>query len=150
MSDTILIIGIISSLIFYEITGISPGGIIVPVYIAVYIDNPLKIFMTILSAILTYLFVEFFSNIVIIYGKRKFTVYIVVSLITKIILEKIGFILYENDIFLATSVIGSIIPAIIARDIEKQGYLKTISMMLIVSIFIKAVVEFIFEVRNLW
>lgn len=147
--NTILLVGIISSLLFYELTEISPGGIIAPVYITMYLDNPLKILMTILSAIFTYLLVQLLSSKTIIYGRRKFTVYIVISLMLKYIFEKLGLVLSGYDILLSTSVIGVIIPAIIARDIEKQGYFKTIFSILIVSIFTKAVVELIFEVKNL-
>lgn len=147
--NTILLVGIISSLLFYELTEISPGGIIAPIYIAMYLDNPLKILMTILSAIFTYLLVQLLSSKTIIYGRRKFTVYIVISLMFKYIFEQLGLVLSGYDILLSTSVIGVIIPAIIARDIEKQGYFKTIFSILIVSIFTKAVVELIFEVKNL-
>lgn len=147
--NTILLVGIISSLLFYELTEISPGGIIAPVYITMYLDNPLKILMTILSAIFTYLLVQLLSSKTIIYGRRKFTVYIVISLMFKYIFEQLGLVLSGYDILLSTSVIGVIIPAIIARDIEKQGYFKTIFSILIVSIFTKAVVELIFEVKNL-
>ncbi len=147
--NTILLVGIISSLLFYELTEISPGGIIAPVYITMYLDNPLKILMTILLAIFTYLLVQLLSSKTIIYGRRKFTVYIVISLMFKYIFEKLGLVLSGYDILLSTSVIGVIIPAIIARDIEKQGYFKTIFSILIVSIFTKAVVELIFEVKNL-
>lgn len=36
MSNNIIILGIIISIIFYEITEISPGGMIVPGYIALF------------------------------------------------------------------------------------------------------------------
>ncbi|PID67083.1 MAG: poly-gamma-glutamate biosynthesis protein PgsC, partial [Fusobacteriales bacterium] len=46
MLNLIFTFGIISSLLFYELTEISPGGIIAPVYIALYINNPQKICIT--------------------------------------------------------------------------------------------------------
>ena len=39
MANDIIIFGIILSIIFYEITEISPGGLIVPAYIAFYINT---------------------------------------------------------------------------------------------------------------
>ncbi|MCI5725178.1 poly-gamma-glutamate biosynthesis protein PgsC [Fusobacterium sp.] len=146
MINTILIVGIISSLLFYEITEISPGGIIAPVYLAMYIDAPQKIAITLILAIFTYIVVEFLSTFMILYGRRKFVVYIAVSLILKVIFEKIGFVMLESlEIFISTSAIGIIIPAIIARDIEKQGILKTICSILMVSIFTKVVTELIYN-----
>lgn len=154
MLNTILIIGIISSLLYYELTEISPGGIIAPVYFAIYIDNPQKILVSLLLAVATYIMVELFSNIMILYGRRKFAVYIITSLMLKYIFERIGVNIAENiaenyEIILSTSAIGVIIPAIIARDIEKQGYLKTLASVMVVSIFIKASVELINEVIKL-
>lgn len=150
MLNTILIIGIISSLLFYELTEISPGGIIAPVYLAIYIDNPQKIIFTILLAVATYLLVSLLSNIMIIYGRRKFAVYILTSLIIKILFERLGITLLASyDIFISASAIGVIIPAIIARDIEKQGYLKTISSIIILSIFIRASADLISKVGNI-
>jgi hypothetical protein len=40
--NEILILGLLISLAFSEITGISPGGIIVPSYFAIYLDDPYK------------------------------------------------------------------------------------------------------------
>ena len=40
MANDIIIFGIILSIIFYEITEISPGGLIVPAYVAFYINDP--------------------------------------------------------------------------------------------------------------
>lgn len=148
MINLILTLGIISSLLFYELTEISPGGIIAPVYLAMYVDNPQKIFITLIISILAYLVVKLLSNFIIIYGRRKFAVYILVSIVLKYLLDRLGLFLLDYEILISmTSAIGIIIPAIIARDIEKQGYLKTIVSVLIVAIFIKASVEIITEVK---
>ena len=71
MANDIIIFGIILSIIFYEITEISPGGLIVPAYIAFYINTPQRIIITIIAGILTFLIVKFISNHTIIYGRRK-------------------------------------------------------------------------------
>ena len=42
MANDIIIFGIILSIIFYEITEISPGGLIVPAYIAFYCEIYIK------------------------------------------------------------------------------------------------------------
>ena len=67
MINEIMILGIILSIVFYEITEISPGGLIVPVYFALYFNNPTKIFFTIFISIITYLLLKFLSNHAIIY-----------------------------------------------------------------------------------
>ena len=76
MVNEVIILGIILSIIFYEITEISPGGLIVPAYIAFYLDNPQRVVITILAGILTFLIVKFISNHAIVYGRRKFALYL--------------------------------------------------------------------------
>ena len=79
MANDIIIFGIILSIIFYEITEISPGGLIVPAYIAFYINDPQRISITIVAGILTFLVVKLISNHTIIYGRRKFALCIMIS-----------------------------------------------------------------------
>ncbi|NLM44398.1 MAG: poly-gamma-glutamate biosynthesis protein PgsC, partial [Clostridiales bacterium] len=43
MLDNIIVLGVIASIIFYEWTEISPGGVIVPGYIALFFNNPMRI-----------------------------------------------------------------------------------------------------------
>ncbi|RXG66319.1 poly-gamma-glutamate biosynthesis protein PgsC, partial [Candidatus Atribacteria bacterium 1244-E10-H5-B2] len=45
-------IGIVVSFAFYEIVGLSPGGIVVPGYIALFLDQPIRILVTLLVALL--------------------------------------------------------------------------------------------------
>lgn len=40
-------IGIIIGFLFYEVVGLSPGGIVVPGYLALFIDQPGRIVLTI-------------------------------------------------------------------------------------------------------
>ena len=87
MANDIIIFGIILSIIFYEITEISPGGLIVPAYIAFYINTPQRIIITIIAGILTFLIVKFISNHTIIYGRRKFALCIMISFMIRLILK---------------------------------------------------------------
>ena len=52
MINEIMVLGVILSIVFYEITEISPGGLIVPAYFALYLDNPTKIILTIFIIII--------------------------------------------------------------------------------------------------
>ena len=46
-------IGVIISLIFSELLGASAGGIVVPGYIALYLDKPMQIIGTLFVSLLT-------------------------------------------------------------------------------------------------
>jgi len=147
MANDIIIFGIILSIMFYEITEISPGGLIVPAYIAFYINTPQRIIITIIAGILTFLIVKFISNHTIIYGRRKFALCIMISFMIRLILKYFNiYIVNEYEIYiLGGSVIGVIIPGIMAQEMDRHGIVRTVSSLMILSIFIKAVVEVIYK-----
>ncbi|WP_300449980.1 poly-gamma-glutamate biosynthesis protein PgsC [Fusobacterium sp.] len=151
MVNEVIILGIILSIIFYEITEISPGGLIVPAYIAFYLDNPQRVVITILAGILTFLIVKFISNHVIVYGRRKFALCIMISFIIRGVLKYFNiYIVNEYELFiLGGSIIGVIIPGIIAQEIDRHGMIRTISSILILSIFIKSIIELFYSIGGL-
>lgn len=151
MVNEVIILGIIISIIFYEVTEISPGGLIVPAYLAFYIDNPKRVIVTILSGIVTYFIVKVISDRTILYGRRKFTVYVLVGFLMREVFKQFNIFLEGYDVFiLGGNIIGIIIPAIMARDIEKNGMTKSIFSLTMLSTFIKAVVEIVYEVGGLY
>ena len=151
MVNEVIILEIILSIIFYEITEISPGGLIVPAYIAFYLDNPQRVVITILAGILTFLIVKFISNHAIVYGRRKFALYIMISFIIRVVLKYFNiYIVNEYELFiLGGSIIGVIIPGIIAQEIDRHGMIRTISSLLILSIFIKSIIELFYSTGGL-
>ena len=123
-------IGMVLSLFFTETLGVTAGGIIVPGYIALYMTDPIKILATFSVSLIVFLIVRSLSSLMLIYGKRR----LVLSLL-------LGFILgYLSKIYLSDinevndlSVIGNIIPGLIASWMDRQGILRTISVILITS-----------------
>lgn len=126
----IIFLGIIMSIIFYEMTDISPGGIIVPGFMVMYIHQIDRMIYTIVISIITYLIVQFFSKYFIVYGKRKFALMIITSLIVNLLF---GFLMRVFTInMLNIDVVGYTIAGLIAYEISKQGTIKTISALTIV------------------
>lgn len=128
----IIILGIIMSIIFYELTEISPGGLIVPGYIAIYLSQPSKILSTVILSMIILLLGKLLSNYVVLYGRRRFAVMVIIGILIRFVLN-VGFVSVSVVSLSIYSTIGYLIPAIIAQDIEKQGFIKTIASMLIVS-----------------
>lgn len=137
LSNNIIILGIIISIIFYEITEISPGGIIVPGYMALFLDQPVRIVLTILLSIATLYLINFLSQYTVLYGKRKFALMVMVSFILKFLFREGTEVLSIGII--TTTAIGYIVPGITAQDMDRQGILKTVSSMLIVACVIKLI-----------
>jgi poly-gamma-glutamate biosynthesis protein PgsC/CapC len=128
-------IGIVVSFAFYEIVGLSPGGIVVPGYIALFLDQPVRILVTLLVALLTYFAVNMLSNYIILYGRRRFLAMILVGFILKWLIE--GLIIKIPISGIELQSIGYIIPGLIANEMRRQGILPTLYSLAIVSVIVR-------------
>lgn len=137
MSDELIIFGVLASIVFQELTQISPGGIIVPGYIALLLDDPLRVAVTIGLSLLTWGAVRLLSEHVILFGRRRFAVFILVSFLLR---YAAGLASAEADLpVTAAMVIGYLVPGILAHEIDRQGMVKTLSSMLVVAVALKLV-----------
>lgn len=132
----IIFLGIIISIIYYELTDISPGGIIVPGVMVFYINQPERMLYTVLIAVVTYYIIKLLSHYLIIFGKRKYSLTLLVAIILNLVFIKIiGLLPFLMDV----SLIGYIIPGIISNDFSKQGITKTVFSLGIVVIILKLI-----------
>jgi poly-gamma-glutamate biosynthesis protein PgsC/CapC len=123
-------IGLLISLIFIAVTGYYPGGIIVPGYLVLYFDQPLRITGTILAGLLAFLVYRLTSRYLILFGKRRFVFIIFISAILSF-----SFTYFAPFLFPASmemKMIGWVIPGLIAINFDRQGMVATISSMAIV------------------
>src|SRR6056297_148951 len=127
--------GIFISFIFTELTGLLAGGLIVPGYFAIFWDQPARILMTFLVALLSFLIVSILSNFIIIYSRRRFMAAVLTGYVLGWLLSTyfIDFIPVSMDV----RVIGYIVPGLIANDMIKQGIIKTIISALIVTVVVR-------------
>ena len=115
-----IIVGLCLSLLIEIKLGISPGGLIVPSYLALVFDNLAILLNVFLVAILTFLFVKFvLSRFMLIYGKRRFIACMLIALMFKLVLGLV-FPLIPFSV-LAFEGIGVITSGIIANTYFKQG-----------------------------
>lgn len=137
-SFTILIIGILVSIIFYELTDISPGGIIVPGLLVMHLQSIEKVIFTVIISLLTFLIVKFLSKYFLVFGKRRFVLMIIVSLILSIIFELITHAL--SGYLISVSLVGYTIAGLIANDFYKQGIKKTLPALAICVCILELIV----------
>lgn len=119
MSDEILVVGILLSILFYEATRLSPGGVIVPGYFALCLGTPLRIGYTLAIVLLTWGLLKLLSNFFILYGRRRFALAIVLSYLINLGVCALGILPFDIGI------IGLIVPGILVRETERQGVVKT-------------------------
>src|SRR3972149_3689625 len=80
-------IGLVIGFLFYEIVGVSPGGVIAPAYFALFIHQPGKIAVTVLITIVVWLIILFLSRWLIVYGRRKLLIALILGFLFKLLFE---------------------------------------------------------------
>ncbi len=131
MIGTSVTIGVILSFLYGEVTGLLTGGLVGPGYLALYMDQPIRIAITLVIAALTYLFVNAISNYVILFGRRRFMAMVLTGMFMGWL---VGWVVsWIPSLGQDIRAIGYIIPGLIANDSSKQGLPKTLVSTLLVA-----------------
>ena len=124
------------SLIFTEVTGLLPGGIVVPYYFALYLDDPVKVAATVVSALVAVGAVKLLSGVTILYGRRRFAMYLIIGVLEKILFTYFYF--GDSYMFFNLSMtIGYLVPGILGRQMERQGIGRTLGALAAVALAIQ-------------
>ena len=143
MTEVTVGLGIALSLILSETLGVTAGGVIVPGYIAMHLHNPDQIIMTFIASMIVIFFIRILGKFIFLYGKRRLVLTLLLGFI-------IGYI-SRNHFFspidtFSYEVIGNIIPGLIASWMDRQGILRTTSVIFIVIYLL--VINEILNLRN--
>lgn len=137
-------LGVIISLLFSELLGASAGGIVVPGYIAMYLDRPMQILGTIIVSLLTWAIIRIISQFTLLYGKRR----MVLSILVGFILGWASRLLVYQNVTIYTyqlQSIGYIIPGLIANWFERQGFWKTITSLGVAAVLVRLILMVVFK-----
>ena len=132
MTIETLIVGIIFSLLFVEMFGLYPGGIIVPAYIALYLDRPLMAATTFGVAVICLLSFKVLSRFLLLFGRRRFVIFLLLGIFWSQVWHLVFPHLFAGNLEL--KVIGWLIPGLLANNLEKQEFVPTVTATLTVSI----------------
>jgi poly-gamma-glutamate biosynthesis protein PgsC/CapC len=125
-----LFIGLIVGFIYYELVGISPGGVVAPGYFALFVHEPSKIAVTIVLALIVTVILQFLSRHLLIYGRRKLLLALLLGFCCKIAVDTL--VQPLPVIPLDIHSIGYVIPGLIGSEMTRQKVLPTISSIIIV------------------
>tara|TARA_B100001750_G_C15248380_1_gene466524 strand:+ start:307 stop:747 length:441 start_codon:yes stop_codon:yes gene_type:complete len=131
-------LGIILSLFFTETLGVTAGGVIVPGYIALFLHEPRMVIGTFAISIVTYFIVRSLSYVMIVYGKRRLVLSLLIGFL-------IGYFVKENVQQGPLLVIGNIIPGLIASWMDRQGVVRTISVILITASIVQLILMLLYR-----
>ena len=129
-------IGLVVSLFSSEMLGLTAGGMVVPGYIALYLDRPLVIVFTLAVSYLTYFIVHSLSAVMIIYGRRRTVLMILVGFALGALIRSFGSLELPMTTIDLT-IIGYIIPGLIAIWIDRQGLVESFSALITASVIVR-------------
>ena len=135
-------LGIFLSLFLSELLGVTAGGIIVPGYISLYLHNPVQVIITFLVAVFVWLIIQLLSKYMFLYGKRRIVLALILGFIFGFISR--NYLVHSTELG-SLEVIGNIIPGLIANWMDRQGVVRTISVVIITSVLVKLVIILLFQ-----
>ncbi len=135
MLFNLVALSVILSFICTEFTGILAGGLVSGGYLAYFFNEPARLIATVVVALLINYIVRLLQHVIILYGRRRFALSLIISLIFVYALDKSAFFYSSFD--MDFRVIGFIIPGLIASDMEKQGVIKTLASLAAITLIIR-------------
>jgi len=129
-------LGLVVNLVFSEFLGLAAGGMVVPGYVALSLQDPLKVAATLAAGLLTYLVVRLMMFFMVIYGRRRTVLMILVGfLVGALIRNHVEF--EVGSVAVDLSVVGYIIPGLIAIWLDRQGVVETVSTLLVAATLVR-------------
>jgi poly-gamma-glutamate biosynthesis protein PgsC/CapC len=124
-------IGLVLGFVLFELTGLVAGGLVTPGYFALYFDQPLVMAQTVAVAVCAMLLTRILSMFLILYGRRRFTVTILLAFFLQWSASSLfwGLAVAETRV----DALGYVIPGILANEMERQGLGKTLAALLILT-----------------
>ncbi len=135
--------GLIVALLFGELFGITAGGMVVPGYIALTLIRPTRVAGTIIVAIIVFALVRLLGRYVLLYGRRRFAVTILLGFFLGLGLEQF----LRSDItgtHAEFRAVGFIIPGLLAEWIDRQGVAVTVAGLIAVAVLTRLTLIAIF------
>ena len=130
-------IGLIAGFFLYEWIGLSPGGFVVPGYVALFLDRPWVLAATAVASLLTWGVVRGLSRWLVLYGRRRFMLMVLAGFACQWLVEwGLGHLPAPIP---QADVIGFIIPGLIANEVDRQGAIPTLSALAVLSVFVRLV-----------
>jgi len=129
-----LFVGLVVGFVFYEATGVSPGGVVAPGYFALFIHQPERMFATIAVALVVWAVLEVLTPRLILFGRRRLLVALLLGFATKLLIEE--WMLPASGLELDIRAIGYLIPGLVANEMARQRVLPTLAALGAVTILV--------------
>ena len=132
-----LFVGILISLFITETTGFSPGGVVVAGYLALFAQQPAWLAGTLAVAAATWGAVRLLQKWLLLYGRRLFAMHLLTGMLLGQAVMLYGRGLSHWD--WGISVIGWIVPGLLSRDFDRQGFVPMLLATALAVVLIRLV-----------
>lgn len=132
-------LGMLSSLFLTETIGLAAGGIVVPGYIALYLQQPSRVIATVLIGIVAYLLTKFLGHFMLLFGRRLLVITVLLGYLIGFLVRLFPPIMLSEMKF-DINVIGYVIPGLLAYWMHRQGIIETITTMTIAAILTRLII----------
>ena len=133
-------IGLAIGLILVELLGLYAGGMVVPGYLALEMHQPGSVILTLLDGLIIFFFIKIISSFLIIYGRRRIALIVLIAFLSGALMRHLFSSYYfVSNIGQVYTVIGYIIPGLIALDIDRQGIIETFTTLLTASVVVRLI-----------
>lgn len=131
-------LGLTLSLVLSEVLGVASAGLVVPGYLALYLDQPLRLAATLGVAVLTWAAVRHgLSRVVVLYGRRRFGVTVLLGFLLNAGVTHLAAFLPPEAAGLRT--VGFIVPGLIANTALGQGLGITVGLTCLVAAAVRLI-----------
>jgi gamma-polyglutamate biosynthesis protein CapC len=127
--------GLLGALLFGELFGLTAGGMVVPGYMALELDTPVRVLATFACALLILLITRGADKLTLLYGRRRFALTLLLSFVVGLTFNQ----LFDSDLTGGSGpghAMGFIVPGLLAHWMESQGILVTSAGLIIVSVLV--------------
>ena len=128
-----IILGFIST----ELLGLFTGGLVSAGYLAFFLEQPYRVASTLVLSLVVYGLTKLISKAVILYGRRRFMLTVILGILLGWIYESHAY--YLNGISQDLRIIGYMIPGLLANDMCKQGVWRTVLMAMVCALLIRLI-----------
>ncbi len=144
MIELSITLGLVFSLLSYEVFGLAAGGIVVPGYIALQLAEPERLAGVFIVSLITFLIIKLLSYYTFLYGRRQ----MVVSLLVGCLLANFSRHFLKIDLtsnIIHLQAVGWVIPGLIAHWFAKQGIYRTVCILFITAVLVRLIVIILFN-----
>ena len=144
MVELAVTLGLILSLLSYEVFGLAAGGIVVPGYIALQLSEPDRLIGILLVSVATFLIIKMLGHYTFLYGRRQMVMCLLVGCLLANFSRE--FLLIElTTSTVQLQAVGWVVPGLIAHWFGKQGIYRTLCVLFITAVLVRLIVIILFN-----